>query len=175
MAEIASISAKIEEVTSSAAPDTIAQAQQLLLEYGRFVKSQPGAARFCFGSLEKEAERLPASYLEQDGGCLLARVEGVPVGFIAWSARPLSVAVPNAWEMKRLWVRPEARGLRLGAALTEAVLDRARTAERQAIYLETEPEAMSSAHRMYLTLGFVPCTSPEDNSADGIVCLVKHL
>ena len=67
----------------------LAQARELLLEYGRFVIAQPGAARFCFGTLEKEAERLPLSYHEQGGGCLMARVDSEPAGFIAWALCPL--------------------------------------------------------------------------------------
>ena len=66
---------------------------ELLLEYGRFVVAQPGAARFCFGTLEKEAAGLPQSYLEQGGGCLMALVAGNPAGFVAWRA----IEPTNQW------------------------------------------------------------------------------
>src|SRR5580692_7533620 len=102
----------LREVTAVASETRLAEARELLLEYGRFVIAQPGAARFCFGSLEQEAARLPDSYLEQGGGCLIAHVDGEPAGFVAWRTIPLSVA-PDAWELKRLWVRPIARGLAL--------------------------------------------------------------
>ena len=170
----ASRSAEIHEITATGPEATIAQARELLLEYGRFVIAQPGAARFCFGSLEKEAERLPASYTEQGGGCLIAHVDDHPAGFIAWRDLPATVA-PEAWEMKRLWVRPEARGLSLGKTLTEAVLDRAREAGRKAVYLDTAPASMAAAHRMYLALGFVPCPRYNDNPVEGLAYLVKHL
>lgn len=174
MAEIAATTIEIEQITSTTPYDTIAQARELLLEYGRFVKAQPGAAQFCFGSLEKEAGRLPASYLEQDGGCLVARFDGIPRGFVAWRATPHAIA-PHAWEMKRLWVNPGARGLRLGTALTEALLLRAKQSGRQAIYLYTDPASMATAYRMYLAFGFGPCATQADASAEGVVCLVKHL
>jgi putative acetyltransferase len=174
MAQSAATSIEIEQIISTTAPETIVQARELLLEYGRFVKAQPGAAQFCFGSLEKEAERLPKSYLEQGGGCLVARVDGIPRGFVAWRATPQAIA-PSAWEMKRLWVNPEARGLRLGAALTEAVLHRAREAGRQTVYLDTEPESMATAYRMYLALGFVLHAKQADDLAEGAVRLVKQL
>jgi hypothetical protein len=74
----------LEEIAVSASNSTLAQARDLLLEYGRFVIAQPGAASFCLGSLENEAARLPLSYHEQGGGCLMARVQGEPAGFIAW-------------------------------------------------------------------------------------------
>jgi ribosomal protein S18 acetylase RimI-like enzyme len=146
----------------------------LLLEYGRFVIAQPGAARFCFGSLEKEAARLPTSFHEQGGGCLIAQAHGQPAGFIAWRTVPPTVE-PDAWELKRLWVRPAARGLSLGRALTQAVLDRAIAAGRKAIYLDTAPASMAAAHRMYLALGFAPCAPYNDNPVEGLAYLRKAL
>ena len=146
----------------------------MLLEYGRFVVSQPGVVRFCFGSLEKEAERLPNSYLDQGGGCLLARVGTHPAGFVAWRALPFTAA-PDAWELKRLWVRPFARGLGLGRALTLAVLERAAKAGRRAVYLDTVPESMTAAHQLYLQMGFTPCAPYNDNPVQGLAYLVKYL
>jgi len=172
----ASRSIKIEEIRSTAASALIAQARELLLEYGRFVVAQKGAARFCFGSLEREADRLPLSYIEQRGGCLLARVDDVPAGFVAWRDLPASqTVVPDAWELKRLWVRDIARGLGLGRALTQAVVDRAREAKRKAIYLDTAPTSMGAAHRLYLEMGFVPCAQYNDNPVEELAYLVKFL
>ena len=165
---------RIDELRPGDSEARLTAGRELLLEYGRFVIAQPGVARFCFGSLEKEAERLPHSYLDQQGGCLLAESEGRPLGFVAWRAVPESVA-PAAWELKRLWVRPQGRGLKLGRALTQAVLDRAVAAGRTAVYLDTVPEAMGSAHRLYLELGFVPCAAYNDNPVDGLAYLVKYL
>jgi len=156
----------------------LSQARELLLEYGRFVIAQPGAARFCFGSLEQEAARLPHSYLEQAGGCLIAHVlevdEAQPAGFVAWRTLPITVA-PDAWELKRLWVRPVARGLARGRALTNAVIDRAIAARQTDIYLDTAPAAMPVAHRLYLDLGFQPCPPYNDNPVEGLAWLRKSL
>jgi len=164
----------LEEITPTASISTLTQAQDLLLEYGRFVVSQPGVARFCFGSLEKEAARLPQTYQEQGGGCLMAHAHGQPAGFIAWRDLPASVA-SNAWELKRLWVRPVARGLSLGRLLTQAVLDRAVAAGCRSVYLDTVPEAMPEAHRLYLDLGFEPCAPYNDNPVEGLAYLSKSL
>ena len=164
----------IEELTLNSPPDATAHARALLLEYGRFVIAQPGAAQFCFGSLEKEAERLPLGYLEQGGGCMMAWADGQPAGFVAWREIPATVA-PCAWELKRLWVRPEARGLGLGRMLTAAVLDRARDAGRKSIYLDTAPQSMGAAYRMYLDLGFQAIEKYNDNPVEGLAYLVKHL
>lgn len=154
----------------------LAHARELLLEYGHWVKDQSGAARFCFGTLEREAARLPHSYLEQDGGCLLAYLGAEPAAFIAWrSIPPTPAVVPLAWEMKRLWVRPVARGAGLGRILAQAVLDRAIAAGRKAVYLDTAPHAMASAHRLYLAMGFTPCPAYNDNPVEGLAYLVRFL
>ena len=165
---------QIEDLTVEQPERTIAEARELLLEYGRFVVAQPGVARFCFGTLEKEAARLPLSYIELGGGALVARTYNRAIGFVAWRSVPISVAL-DAWELKRLWVRAEGRGMGLGRALTQAVLDRARAAGRKAVYLDTVPESMASAHRLYLDMGFVPCPAYNDNPVEGLAYLVKHL
>jgi ribosomal protein S18 acetylase RimI-like enzyme len=165
---------RIEEVTLDYAPTLLAQARELLLEYGHFVAAQPGVARFCFGTLQEESQRLPQSYLEQGGGCLVARVNEGPAGFVAWRAVPETVA-RDAWELKRLWVRNQGRGLGLGRALTQAVLDRASAAGRTAVYLDTVPAAMAAAHRLYLDMGFQPCAAYNDNPVEGLAYLVKYL
>ena len=165
---------RIEEISSGHSESQIAEARELLLEYGRFVTAQPGVARFCFGTLEKEAAGLPLSYIEHGGGCLVAHVEKKAAGFVAWRAVPASVA-PDAWELKRLWVRMEGRGLGLGRALTQAVIDRAIAARRTAVYLDTVPEAMTAAHRLYLEMGFEPCEVYNDNPVEGLAYLVKRL
>jgi GNAT superfamily N-acetyltransferase len=172
--EAASRPITLQLIAAQATETTLAQARELLLEYGRFVIAQPGAARFCFGSLEQEAARLPHSYLEQGGGCLIAHVHGNPAGFVAWRALPAAVE-PDAWELKRLWVRPIARGLSLGRTLTQDVLDRAIVAGRKAIYLDIAPASMAAAHCLYLEMGFEPCASYNDNPVEGLAWLRKPL
>lgn len=164
----------LEEVTASSSLATIAQARELLLEYGRFVIAQPVCAHFCYGSLEQEAAGLPLSYNEQGGGCLLAHVLGKPAGFVAWRTLPASIAT-IAWELKRLWVRPGGRGLGLGRALTHAVLDRAVAAGCKAVFLDTAPAAMDAAFRLYMQMGFVPCASYNGNPMEELAYLVKRL
>ncbi|HEY3703533.1 MAG TPA: GNAT family N-acetyltransferase [Terracidiphilus sp.] len=174
MAETQSPSTHILELTSGSSPDQIAAARRLLLDYGRFVVSHPAAARFCFGSLEEEAAGLPHIYTDLAGGCLLALLGNEPAGFVAWRPAPGPLA-EEAWELKRLWVAPVGRGSGLGRRLTGAVIDRARVAGRGAVYLDTIPEAMGAAHRLYLDMGFVPCSAYNDNPVEHLAWLVKKL
>jgi len=168
--EVAGRVIRIEEVPVAAPPATIAEARALLLSYGQFIVSHENVAGFCFGTLEKEAASLPLSYIERNGGCLLARADDAAVGLVAWRE-----IAPHTWEMKRLWVAPEARGLGLGHALTQAVLNRAIAAGCKAVYLDTVPAAMASAYRLYRTMGFTPCPPYNDNPVKGIEYLVKWL
>lgn len=82
---------------------------------------------------------------------------------------------PGAWEMKRLWVRPSVRGLGLGRKLTLAVLERARVAGRSAVYLDTAPASMATAVRLYLELGFEPCSAYSGDPVAGLAYLKKNL
>lgn len=167
---------QLEELTQSTPHSIVHVARELLLEYGRFVLAQTGAAQFCFGSLEKEADHLPASFLHQGGGSLLALVKHHPAGFIAWRAlTPNATVAPDSWEVKRLWVRPAYRGLRLGRTLTQAVLDRAVAAGRKAVYLDTAPESMAPAYRLYQDMGFRNCARYNENPVEGLTWMVKSL
>jgi GNAT superfamily N-acetyltransferase len=95
-------------------------------------------------------------------------------GFVAWRSVP-ATAFPDSWELKRLWVRPQGRGLGLGRSLTQAVIDRAIVSRRKAIYLDTVPAAMTAAHHLYLDMGFIPCAPYNDNPVGELAWLVKYL
>ncbi len=72
-------------------------------------------------------------------------------------------------EVRRLFVRPQARGHGVGRALMATLIDEARTAGYSAIRLETL-EAMREAQMLYHSLGFVqiapyrPPTSEHDRT-----------
>jgi len=164
----------LEELQSDSRASSIEAARELLLEYGCFVAAQPSVASFCLGALEEEAANLPYSYLDRSGGAMLATFDRRPVAFIAWRSLPVP-ELSDAWELKRLWTRPEARGLGVGQALVEAVTARARAAGKTALLLDTAPGVMAAAVRLYRRLGFEECPSYNGRSLDGIAYLSKSL
>ncbi len=146
----------LHELDSDSPASVLAAAKELLLEYGAFVAAQPSIATFCYGDLKNEAANLPQSYLSQDGGSLVARCAGSWSGFIAWRTLP-APELASAWELKRLWIRPSARGLGVGRALVQAVIDRALAAGKSRLLLDTAPDSMAAAVRLYQEMGFTQC------------------
>lgn len=106
----------------------------------------------CFQNFEQELQMLPGEYSAPRGGLLLVFVGESPAGCCAM--RPLdTVDYPNACEMKRLFVRPQFRGMRLGRMLAENILDLARLADYDCILLDTLSD-MECARALYEELGF---------------------
>lgn len=106
----------------------------------------------CFQNFDLELATLPGEYAGPRGGLLFATVNGELAGCCAM--RPLdTVDYPNACEMKRLYVRPAYRGLRLGRLLAESILEIARVGGYDCILLDTLSD-MEAARALYEELGF---------------------
>lgn len=151
---------------------SIEAARKLLLEYGQFVLGVEGPARFCFGKLEDEARGLPGSFAKPENGLLLVWVDGSAAGCVTWRAM---AAISGGCEMKRLWVRPAFRSLGLGERLTRELLKQAAEVGYSAVYLDTVPETMGSAYRMYQRLGFVECEPYHNSATSGMAFMRKDL
>jgi len=97
-----------------------------------------------------ELAGLPGKYAPPGGELLLARdASGQPLGCAA--LRP--IPPDGCCEMKRLYLLPAARGLGLGKAMTEAVIQAARALGYDELRLDTLP-SMTTAMRLYEALGF---------------------
>jgi putative acetyltransferase len=168
----------LEELAPDSPASALAAAKELLLEYGQFVASQRNVASFCYGALEQEAVTLPRSYIDQGGGAIMALANtqpaSQPAGFVAWRSFT-NPELAHAWELKRLWLRPNARGLGIGRALVQAVIDRALAAQKSAILLDTEPQSMASAYRLYQKMNFSECPAYNGRALPGIVYMRKNL
>ena len=110
-----------------------------------------------FVDSEAELAALPGGY----DAILVARDGEEIVGCVA--LRPLE---GGACEMKRLYVRPSARGSGTGRALVEASIARARELGYSTMRLDTLAR-MDAARGLYLSLGFRPVERYNDNPIEG--------
>src|SRR2546429_7405113 len=116
----------------------------------------------CFQGFDQELATLPGAYARPRGRLLLARILGEPAGCVA--LRPLG---DLDGEMKRLYIRPQCRGMGLGRVLAECVIDEARGLAYRTLKLDTLP-GMAPAHHLYRDLGFVDAAPYNDNPMTGV-------
>lgn len=103
-----------------------------------------------YQGFEAELANLPGKYAPPMGALFLAKKpDGAVLGCVG--LRPFDGR--GACEMKRLYVLPEGRGLGVGAALVERVLEAAREAGYDRMLLDTLP-TMTGAIKLYQRAGF---------------------
>jgi ribosomal protein S18 acetylase RimI-like enzyme len=124
-------------------PETLAIVRGLLEDYAASLDVD-----LEFQNFEEELAGLPGDYTRPEGGLLLGLQGEEPAGCVAFRRLEQGVA-----EMKRLYVRPAARGGGWGRRLAERVVGEARAAGYERMRLDTLP-AMRSALGLYLGMGF---------------------
>jgi len=126
-------------------PDDAAIVRAIFVEYAEGLGFD-----LCFQGFESELAELPGKYAPP-GGCVLLAWDGAEaVGCVA--LRPVDA---QRGELKRLYVRPGARGHSLGRRLVERVCGEARAAGYRWICLDTLP-SMAAAVTLYVAMGFEP-------------------
>ena len=108
---------------------------------------------------------LPGKYARPNGRLYLALVDGAPAGCVAM--RKLDEARA---EMKRLYVRSDFRGAKVGLALTERIIADARQIGYRALVLDTL-STMQRAQALYRSLGFVEIEPYYDSPIPGTTYL----
>ena len=121
-----------------------------------------------FAGLDDELAGLPGRFGPPTGCLFLARLDGAPAGCIAFYGHDATTM-----EVKRMFVRPEARGHRIGQRLVEELLAEARAAGYTR-YVLSSHHTMHHAHAIYRRAGFrdVPCSAGFPNVVPDIdVCM----
>lgn len=112
------------------------------------------AASLCHQGFEDEMAGLPGRYAPPAGEILLAVDLSTAEPFGAVALRPLDE--PGVCEMKRMYVRPHARGLGAGKALARAIIEVARQRGYTLMKLDTD-RTLTAAIAIYRALGFREC------------------
>jgi putative acetyltransferase len=157
-------------IYAAATTNEIARARALFEEYAAWL-----AVDLCFQGFAEELSTLPGAYAPPHGMLMLAGPSGAAVGCIA--LRPLAAtgsAPGAAAEVKRLYVRPEARGTGLGRRLVQTVIDGARAIGYRELKLDTL-DRMTDARSLYANLGFRECAPYYHNPIPGAVYMALVL
>jgi putative acetyltransferase len=116
----------------------------------------------CFQGFDEELAGLPGAYAPPRGALLLAAAKGC-VAVRALDGRTA--------EMKRLYVRPQARAGGLGRALADAAVARARELGFSRVVLDTIPGRMDTAIALYRSMGFTETAPYLEAPTPGALCL----
>ena len=139
-------------------PGEIEEVRHLFREYEAFL-----GVDLCFQGFESELAGLPGKYAPPSGALLIGISRGKTVGCVA--LRPLDGGV---CEMKRLYVKPEARGTGLGRQLAQEIIAVARELGYSLMRLDTL-DRLTEAMRLYEALGFRQTEPYYDNPLQGVV------
>lgn len=139
-------------------------AKQLFLEYAESLGFD-----ICFQHFGQELVDIRVQYGAPDGCLLLAAENGVDVGCAGvrrWKGA--------AAELKRMYLRPSARGAGGGRRLLQAALEQARQLGYRSIRLDTLPN-MQAAVSLYRAFGFQDIPAYRENPFEGTIYLEKIL
>jgi putative acetyltransferase len=139
-------------LTEAVGAADFAAARALVLEYAADL-----SVDLCSQEIEAELHRLPEVYGAPDGCLLVAHNGEQLVG--CGALRRLDAEI---CEMKRLYVRAEARGTGVGRILAESLIGKARLLGYAAMRLDTLGH-LTAARELYRSLGFVEIDAYYDN------------
>ena len=145
-------------------PGDLPVMRELFEEYGRSL-----GIDLSFQGFDQELVSLPGKYAPPHGAVIIARSDGVPCGCVA-----LRRIDERTCEMKRLYVRPGNRGLRIGAELVTRIIETAKARGYGAMRLDTLP-SMTSAGSLYRSFGFQEIEPYIFNPIPGALFMEKRL
>jgi ribosomal protein S18 acetylase RimI-like enzyme len=141
------------EIIEARSKQEIDEIRSLFLEYANWLDFS-----LCFQGFDKELAELPGKYSPPDGRLYLAVSSGKYAGCIGMRKLEGSIC-----EMKRLYVRPEFRGLGIGKLLIEKIIKDAKNTGYDKMRLDTIKEKMFNAVKLYEEQGFVEIDAYNDN------------
>jgi GNAT superfamily N-acetyltransferase len=140
---------------------------RVLSIWREFIANSP--VNLDYQNNDAEFANLPGKYAAPKGCVLLADHNGEIEGCVA-----LREVDADICEMKRLYVRPQARGRNLGRQLAERLIAEARSIGYKEMRLDVMEKSVS-ARRLYAALGFVTAEPISFNPVPGASFLGRYL
>ncbi len=150
-------------------PADVAAVRALFEEYAQALDVD-----LCFQGFDRELATLPGAYAPPRGRLLVAGSRAAPLGCVALRPLPGNDATTRVAEIKRLYVRPAARGTGLGGALASEVIGAARAIGYREVRLDTLA-SMTAARALYASLGFRACDAYYHNPLPGTAYMALAL
>ena len=145
--------------------DYIPQVRDLIIEYTERLNRD-----LSFQNIESELADPATKYTAPEGEIIVAvDEEDRVIGMVAYHKHN-----DFRCEMKRLYVKPEARGLHLGETLVNEIVSHAKAAGYKEIVLDTVIP-LKAAIALYKKKGFVECEPYYDNPMDDVIYMKREL
>ena len=155
----------MNEIRRAETEEDIESAKTLFREYETWL-----AMSLCFQGFEEELASLPGKYAAPDGRLYLAFIDGELAGCVALRKLERGIC-----EMKRLFLRENARGHGLGNQLIEKLIDEARAVGYSKMRLDTYPPKMGKAVQLYESHRFRAIEPYYYNPHDGVLFMELDL
>ena len=152
-------------LTLATSPAQIETVRSLFTEYQQWLNFS-----LCFQGFDKELAELPGKYAAPNGRLYLAEHGGAIAGCIA--LRPMDDE--GVCEMKRLFVRGEFRGKKIGKVLVDTILADAKAIGYHTMRLDTL-QRMETARALYTKLGFKVIPAYYNNPMEEVVYMELKL
>ena len=151
-------------ITNVETPGELEEIRCLFREYENFL-----GVDLCFQGFEEELKTLPGNYAPPKGRLLLAQDYRDVMGCVA-----LRELEASTCEMKRLYVRSNYRGKKLGRKLAEKIIEEARQIGYSRMRLDSL-QCLNEALALYKSLGFKEVHSYYHNPLPDVVYMELEL
>lgn len=142
----------------------IPEIKALIIEYVQQLNRD-----LTFQDIDRELSDPAAKYTAPQGEILIGIEDNAVLGMVAYHRHS-----DTRCEMKRLYVRPAARGLHLGERLVTEIIEHAKSAGYREMVLDTLTY-MEAAIYLYKKHGFEECAPYYNNPMDDVIYMVKRL
>lgn len=140
------------------------EAKKLFIEYSELI-----GIDLSFQNFEEELKHIQQEYGAPEGCLLLAKDDNQFLGCVA-----LRKIDDGICEMKRLFVKPEAKGKGIGKLLATSIIEEGKALGYRKMRLDTLP-AMKPAISLYKSLGFYEIEPYTFNPIEGAIYMELDL